>query len=451
LLAFFVVFALGVANQARAHPLAPSVLSFEHRRDDTVTMSWRAPVKRPTGQSLRPKIPDTCVQLSPARVEKTENETAIVETIEIRCDPADMLGAVIRVDGFEDSKVTVVVRIASLGSDVHHAILDSGRPELTIVAQVDEAHSFFEYLMLGVGHLLSGWDHLTFVLGLLVLFGWNRRLIAAVTAFTVGHSLTLALSVLRIVSLPAALVEASIALTIVILALEIQSGKQGPVWKHPWILPGALGLLHGLGFASVLFDAGLPGEEIPLALLGFNLGLEVAQLGVIAVAWLSFAAVRSALPATWRSSRTIPAYVIGSLAAFWFIERMFAAFCFTAPKYARSSAAALVLSNGGSGDAGSAASASSRCSRNSVHSPLAAASLASSIAWRSFRALTALVSDPRRWYFVPRLKRSPNNRKCRRNSPAKSRFSPSNGRALLAEAEALARNACKMKRNAQIS
>jgi len=326
LLALLAVLAFGAPEHASAHPLAPSVLSFEHRADGTVTMRWRAPVKRPTGQSLRPQIPETCEQLGPAKVRKTEDEIAIIKTTEIRCDPPDMLGAVIRVDGFEDSSITVVVRIARLGGDVHHAILDSGTPELTIVAQIEESHSFFEYLMLGVGHLLTGWDHLTFVLGLLVLFGWHRRLIAAVTAFTVGHSLTLALSVLGIVSLPTALVEASIALTIVVLALEIQSGKQGPVWKHPWILPGALGLLHGLGFASVLFDAGLPSEEIPLALLGFNLGLEVAQLGVIAVAWLSFKAIRSALPSTWQSSRTIPAYVIGSLAAFWFIERMFAAF-----------------------------------------------------------------------------------------------------------------------------
>ncbi len=326
LLAACAAIALGAPNHARAHPLAPSVLSFEHRADGTVTMGWRAPVKRPTGQSLRPRIPEACEQLGPATVEKSEDGTAIIETTEIRCDPPDMLGAVLRVDGFEDSNVTVVVRIARPGADVHHTILDRGKPELTVVAQVDESHSFLEYLMLGVGHLLTGWDHLTFVLGLLVLFGWHRRLVAAVTAFTVGHSLTLALSVLGVVSLPAALVEASIALTIVVLALEIQSGTHGPVWKHPWTLPGALGLLHGLGFASVLFDAGLPAEEIPLALLGFNLGLELAQLAVIAVAWLSFKAVRSALPSRWRSSRTIPAYFIGSLAAFWFIERIFAAF-----------------------------------------------------------------------------------------------------------------------------
>jgi len=117
-----------------------------------------------------------------------------------------------------------------------------------------------------------------------------------------------------------------IALTIMVLALEIQSGRQGPVWKHPWILPAALGLLHGLGFASVLFDAGLPGEEIPLALLGFNLGLELGQLGVIGAAALSFAALRSALPTGWRSERSIPAYIIGSLAAFWVIERTLAVF-----------------------------------------------------------------------------------------------------------------------------
>ncbi len=289
-------------------------------------MGWRAPRKRPTGQSLRPLIPQSCAQLGQTTRQKTEDETAIIETTELRCEPPDMLGTVVRVDGLEGSSVNVVVRIVRADGEVHHAILDTGTPAFTVVAQEDESHSFFEYLMLGVGHLLTGWDHLTFVLGLLILFGWHRRLIAAVTAFTLGHSITLALSVLRIVSLPTVLVEALIALTIVVLALEIQSGKHGPVWKHPWALPGALGLLHGLGFASVLFDAGLPSDEIPLALLGFNLGLEVAQLGVIAVAWLCFAAIRSALPSTWRSNRAVPAYVIGSLAAFWVIERTLAAF-----------------------------------------------------------------------------------------------------------------------------
>lgn len=316
---------IGSASPARAHPLAPSVLSFEHGADGAVAMRWRAPVKRPTGQSLRPRIPPSCEAVGPPTSELNEEETAVTETQQLRCEPSDMLGALVAVDGFEDSSVNVVVRISRADGTVHHAILDAGTPQLTIAAPEDQAHSFFEYLALGIEHLLTGWDHLTFVIGLLILFGWRRRLIAAVTAFTVGHSVTLALSVLGFLSVPQAIVEALIALTIVVLALEIQSGRHGPVWKHPWALPGSLGLLHGLGFASVLFDAGLPSDEIPLALLGFNLGLELGQLVVIAIAWVSYSAVRSAIPTGWRGNRSLPAYVIGSLAAFWVIERTLAA------------------------------------------------------------------------------------------------------------------------------
>jgi hydrogenase/urease accessory protein HupE len=322
------VLVLGGSSGASAHPLAPSVLSFEQRLDGNVTMRWRAPAKRPTGLSLKPWIPEACTQLAQAERHKTEDETAVITTVELRCEPPNMVGAVIRVDRLSLSSINVVVRIVRPDGDVHHAILNTRTPEFTITAQEDQPQSFFEYLALGVEHLLTGWDHLAFVLGLLILFGWHRRLIAAVTAFTVGHSLTLALSVLGIVSVPMALVEALIALTIVVLALEIQSGQHGPVWKHPWTLPGALGLLHGLGFASVLFDAGLPTDEIPLALLGFNLGLEVGQLGVIAAAGLSFAVIRQAVPSSWQGNRTVPAYIIGSLAAFWVIERTLAAFGF---------------------------------------------------------------------------------------------------------------------------
>ena len=316
----------GTPLRAAAHPLAPSVLSFEQSTDGAVTMQWRAPMKRPTGQSLKPLVPSGCKAIGAPTVTLDEGEAAFTETTELECEPADMVGAVISVDGFEDSSVNVVVRIVRADGSVQHAILDARTPRLTLAKPEETTHSFFEYLMLGVQHLLTGWDHLTFVIGLLILFGWHKRLIAAVTAFTIGHSLTLALSVLGIVRVPQALVEAMIAMTIVVLALEIRSERHGPVWKHPWTLPGSLGLLHGLGFASVLFDAGLPSAEIPLALLGFNLGLELGQLCVIAVAGVSYAAIHSAIPAGWRGNRALAAYVIGSLAAFWVIERTFAAF-----------------------------------------------------------------------------------------------------------------------------
>ncbi len=309
-----------------AHPLAPAVLSFTLGPEDgAITMTWRTPVKRPKGQALEPRIPEGCEPLAPTTRQLTENNTAVIDTTPLRCDPPDLIGSVVRVEGLDDSTVNVVVRLERPDGSIDHAIIDARAPTLTIVEPEEETHSFVDYLELGVAHLVTGWDHMTFVLGLLILFGWHRRLIAAVTAFTLGHSLTLALSVFGILTVPQMWIEALIAMTIVVLALEIQSGQHGPVWRHPWSLPAALGLLHGLGFASVLFDAGLPADEVPLALFGFNLGLEVGQLGVITAAWLIYRALRGAIPARWRDDRTVPAYMIGSLAAFWVIERTLAA------------------------------------------------------------------------------------------------------------------------------
>ncbi|MFW2388189.1 MAG: hypothetical protein ACN4G0_07630 [Polyangiales bacterium] len=122
-------------QEAAAHPLAPSVLSFEQHAGGTVTMRWRAPATRPTGQSLRPLVPETCETLGASTIEKTEDESAVIETTELRCEPPDMLGAVVRVDGFADSSVNVVVRIARADGYVHHAILDSGTPGLTLVTK----------------------------------------------------------------------------------------------------------------------------------------------------------------------------------------------------------------------------------------------------------------------------------------------------------------------------
>ncbi|MGB5810722.1 MAG: HupE/UreJ family protein [Polyangiales bacterium] len=322
-----VLLASVVPVHALAHPLAPAVLSLMPGPEaDTVIMTWRAPVTRPKGQALTPRIPEGCRAVGPTRREFVESDTAVIDTTILRCEPPTLVGATIRVDGLHDSTVNVVVRIGRPDGAVSHGIIDTRAPSFLVEAPEEAQSSFTSYLGLGIMHLVTGWDHLTFVLGLLVLFGWHRRLIAAVTAFTLGHSLTLALSVLGIVTVPQALVEALIAMTIVVLALEIQSSGRGPIWRHPWALPATLGLLHGLGFASVLFEAGLPPGEIPLALFGFNVGLEVGQLGVIAVAWLAYRAARGSIPAAWQDNRAIPGYLIGSIAAYWVIERMLAAF-----------------------------------------------------------------------------------------------------------------------------
>jgi hypothetical protein len=180
------------------------------------------------------------------------------------------------------------------------------------------------YTTLGVEHILSGVDHLLFVLGLLLIVRGPWMLIKTVSAFTLAHSLTLALATLGLIAVPPRPVEASIALSIVFLAAEILHARQGRIGlthRFPWLIAFAFGLLHGLGFASALSQVGLPTAEIPLALLFFNVGVEIGQLLFVAL-FLSFAWALRRLEVVWpKRLEPLPAYVIGTLAAFWFIER----------------------------------------------------------------------------------------------------------------------------------
>jgi hydrogenase/urease accessory protein HupE len=180
------------------------------------------------------------------------------------------------------------------------------------------------YLALGVEHILLGIDHLLFVLGLLLIVRGPRMLIKTVTAFTVAHSLTLALATLGVVTVPPRPVEAAIALSILFLAVEILHARQGRIgltYRLPWLVAFAFGLLHGLGFAGALAEIGLPAGEIPLALLFFNLGVEIGQLlFVAAVLSVRFALRR--LEVAWPAwAEPLPAYAIGTIACFWFMER----------------------------------------------------------------------------------------------------------------------------------
>jgi hydrogenase/urease accessory protein HupE len=181
------------------------------------------------------------------------------------------------------------------------------------------------YLGLGIEHILLGLDHLLFVLGLLLLVSGPWMLIKTITAFTVAHSITLALATLGLVEVPPRPVDAAIALSIVFLGAEIlrtRQGRPGLAAQAPWLVAFAFGLLHGLGFAGALTQLGLPPGEIPLALLFFNVGVEIGQLMFVA-AFLALAWALRTLRVAWpRWSAPLPAYAIGTIAAFWFIERM---------------------------------------------------------------------------------------------------------------------------------
>ena len=185
------------------------------------------------------------------------------------------------------------------------------------------------YTVLGIEHILSGFDHLLFVLALLILVDGGRRLIATVTAFTLAHSLSLAAAALGLVHVPGPPVEAAIALSIVFVAGEIMHGRQGRpglTQRHPWVVAFTFGLLHGLGLASALAEVGLPPLSIPVALLFFNLGVEIGQLMFIAAVRLVIAAWRRAVRRfseqradwLWR----FPPYAIGGLASYWVLDRV---------------------------------------------------------------------------------------------------------------------------------
>ena len=185
------------------------------------------------------------------------------------------------------------------------------------------------YTILGFEHILAGLDHLLFVLGLLLIVKGNWLLVKTITAFTVAHSITLGLATLGFVNVPSKPVEAAIALSIVFLAMEIIKGWQGRyslTHRKPWIVAFGFGLLHGLGFAGALSEIGLPPPEIPIALLFFNVGVEIGQLFFVLLI-LSIRLILLKLGLGWQAwSRLITVYSIGTIAFYWLLERSFALF-----------------------------------------------------------------------------------------------------------------------------
>jgi hydrogenase/urease accessory protein HupE len=184
---------------------------------------------------------------------------------------------------------------------------------------------FGEYFNLGVEHILTGWDHLAFLLCLLVIAGTPRRILWTVTGFTAGHAVTISCSALGLASLPRAPVEAAIALSIMIVAGEIWRNDRSTLsWRFPLVVSSGFGLLHGFGFASALADIGLPQTEVPLALLAFNLGIEAGQLAFVLACGLVWLIVRR-LPQRRLPSRAVAgatlALFTGSIAGFWFVDR----------------------------------------------------------------------------------------------------------------------------------
>lgn len=312
-----------VPSPVTAHPLAPSLLELTEGEVGVFDVRWKTPSLRAPGVEIEPMLPSRCVAQNEKRPEVGASYIELFWQVD--CGTEGLNGAVLSVVGLERSRTTALVRVVFRDGQIAKALVRADAPEFTVAAGEGSAQS---YLALGFEHILLGPDHLLFVLGLLLLIVGARKLFGAVTSFTIGHSLTLGFAIMNWIRIPQQVVEVGIAISLVMVALELVRRDQEKVTllrSRPWLAAFGFGLLHGLGFAGALREAGLPVDEIPIALLFFNLGIEAGQLVFIilaigAIALLAKASVRR----DWLER--VSAYAIGSLAVFWIIERSGALF-----------------------------------------------------------------------------------------------------------------------------
>lgn len=305
-----------------AHEVRPGYL--ELRGDDAgrVSMLWKLPVLDGRMLALTPVLPEHCTRLQAPSVRFTRD--ARIETSLHDCGTAGLAAGRIAIDGLPLTLVDVLVRVERPGGTLSR-LLKADAPELDL-AGGEQGAALGAYFSLGVEHILLGFDHLAFVLGLLVLVRSGWMLVRTITAFTIAHSLTLGLCTLGAVTAPPATIEALVALSILALAVEIVQRECTPdaptlLVRAPWLVAFAFGLLHGFGFAGALTQLGLPQDAIPLTLLLFNLGVEAGQLLFLAAVLGVTRALAPRLPATAHAPLAT-AYLIGVPAVYWSTDRI---------------------------------------------------------------------------------------------------------------------------------
>jgi hydrogenase/urease accessory protein HupE len=307
---------------ALAHELRPGFLEISQTGLETYDVRFKVPARGDMRLALYVRLPNECSEAQPARTERTGD--AIVERLVVRC-PAGLPGNQVSIDGLAGTFTDVVVRVALADGAVQAARLTPDQPYFTVAAAPTWMDTARTYFLLGVEHILLGIDHLLFVLALLLLVRNTWMLVKVITAFTVAHSITLAVAALGWAQIPQAPIEAVIALSIMFVAAETVRQKRNEsdlASKAPWIIAFAFGLLHGFGFGGALKEIGLPQSDVPLALLTFNLGVEVGQLLFVFAVIALKAIVDRLLVVNLPGARAVAGYGIGSLAAVWFAQRI---------------------------------------------------------------------------------------------------------------------------------
>ncbi len=313
----------------RAHALQPGFLDLGLIGKDTWRVFWRKPDVQGRPMAIRARLPENCDQRHPP--EPRFDGAAWVGSWVATC-PAGIAGGEIAIEGLSSTQTDVLVRYEPFEDDNRTARLTPETSAFSVTIDQGSLLVLASYFGLGVEHILEGVDHLLFVFALLLLIRDRWRLVGAVTAFTIAHSITLAAAVLGWIVVPGPPVEAVIALSIMFLAVEAMKSKSGELRlseRWPWAVSFSFGLLHGFGFAGALLDIGLPQSDVPLALLGFNLGVEAGQLLFIAAVLVAGWCIARLLPSAWQRLTvaggpgiTTISYGIGGVASYWFIERV---------------------------------------------------------------------------------------------------------------------------------
>lgn len=306
---------------AMAHDARPAYLEIRQTSPDRYDLLWRIPVMAGMPLPVMLKLPEGVQNLTEPRVRELSDSRVERRLVEV---PGGLSGKRIEFPGLQGTIADVLVRAQSQDGETTTTLVRGSQPWLEIAAPSGGAVAVFTaFVGHGVEHILFGYDHLLFVLALMLIVRNTRTLVLTVTAFTLAHSITLALATLGVVQVPGPPVEAAIAFSIVLVAAEVlrlRAGHPSLTASRPWLIAFCFGLLHGLGFASALSDIGLPHGDVPLALFAFNLGVELGQLVFIA-AVLAVAAVARRANFGHRAVRWAP-YAVGSIAAFWFVERV---------------------------------------------------------------------------------------------------------------------------------
>ncbi len=301
----------------------PAYLELRELGGGRYAVVWRVPAQdEQTRLALHVVMPEGTVPLGEPRTIFTGS--ALVERWQVQ-RPGGLTGQTIRIGGRAAGVTDVIARLERQDGTSQVERLRVEAPAFVITPPAGVAEIGWSYLVLGVEHILGGVDHLLFVFALLVIVRGTRRIVGTITAFTVAHSVTLVAAALGVIALPGPPVEAVIALSIVFVAAEAVhalQGRSGLTARAPWVVAFSFGLLHGLGFAGALSEIGLPQTAIPLALLIFNVGVEIGQLSFVGVVTLGAAlARRLSLPQPRWAAHAVP-YAIGAVAMFWVIERV---------------------------------------------------------------------------------------------------------------------------------